>query len=185
MSPDQVLAVSSRATCLHDAEQVDAVLDELGTAISKRLSDRNPVVLTVMNGGLIVAGKLATRLDFPLQMDYLHASRYRNKTRGSELAWKHYPETPLEGRTVLVVDDILDEGETLASILAYVRQQGAEAVYSAVLVNKIHSRKNAAITADFVGLEIADYYLYGYGMDYRGYLRNAPGIFAVDPADCD
>ena len=185
MNPDDITAVSNRATCLHNAERVEAVLDNMAAAITAKLADQNPVLLTVMNGGVIVSGKLATRLDFPLQMDYLHASRYRNKTHGSELQWKHYPEVSLAGRVVLVIDDILDEGETLAAIIDYVRGQGAAAVHTAVLVNKMHARKAPGVSADFVGLEIEDYYLYGYGMDYRGYLRNAPGIFAVDPDDCD
>lgn len=185
MNPEQLEGVVSRASCLHDRIEVGQALDRLAASITEKLSRQNPILLTVMNGGVIVAGELATRLQFPLQMDYLHVSRYRNHTSGSELEWKHYPELSLADRVVLVVDDILDEGATLAAILEYVRQQGARAVYSAVLVNKIHSRKSALMAADFVALEIEDHYLYGYGMDYRGYLRNAPGIFAVDPADCD
>ncbi len=185
MNPEDIKAVSSRASCLFDQQAVDAVIDAMAAAISERLENSNPVLLTVMNGGLILAGELATRLHFPLQMDYLHASRYRQGTSGSDLRWKHYPELELRGRVVLIIDDILDEGDTLAAILQFVQQQGADAVYSAVLVNKMHDRKAADVSADFVGMEIEDHYLYGYGMDYRGYLRNAPGIYAVDPDDCD
>ena len=185
VTAEDIAAVSARATCLHDEAAVEAALDAMALAITEKLSQDNPVLLTVMNGGVVTAGKLATRLDFPLQMDYLHASRYRNKTKGSELEWKHFPEIALEGRVVLIVDDILDHGDTLAAIIEFVKARGAKQVYSAVLVNKQHDRKVPGLVAEFVGLEISDYYLYGYGMDYKGYLRNANGIFAVAAADCD
>lgn len=185
MTPQQIIAVSERATCLHSEAEVEAVLDTMAEQISAQLAAKNPVLLSVMNGAVIVAGKLATRLNFPLQMDYLHATRYRNQTRGSELEWKHYPETSLQDQVVLIIDDILDEGDTLRAIKQYVQEHGAAEVYTAVLVNKCHDRKLPDMTADFVGLDIEDYFLYGYGMDYKGYLRNAAGIYAVDPADCD
>ena len=131
------------------------------------------------------SGKLLTRLAFPLQIDYLHATRYRNNTQGSELEWHRLPALSLHGRDVLILDDILDEGATLAAVVAHCRAQGAARVLTAVLVDKHHERKVPGIRADFVGLRVEDRYLYGYGMDYRGYLRNAAGIYAVDPVDCD
>jgi hypoxanthine phosphoribosyltransferase len=183
LSLEQISAVRKRACCLHTEQQVEAALDAMAVAITKRLSDSNPVLLCIMNGGLIVCGKLATRLNFLLQMDYLHATRYRDKTVGADLQWKSYPETPLAGRVVLVVDDILDEGATLQNIIEYCSAQGASEVLSAVLVEKQHKRKLPDLQADFVGLEVDDFYLYGYGMDYKGYLRNAAGIFAVAQQD--
>ncbi|HJN96546.1 MAG: hypoxanthine-guanine phosphoribosyltransferase [Gammaproteobacteria bacterium] len=183
LSLEQISAVSKRARCLHTEQQVEAALDAMAAAITERLHDSNPVLLCIMNGGLIVCGKLATRLNFPLQMDYLHATRYRDKTVGADLQWKSYPVTPLAGRVVLIVDDILDEGATLASIVEYCTKQGASEVLTAVLVEKQHARKLSDLQADFVGLEVEDFYFYGYGMDYKGYLRNAAGIFAVAEQD--
>ncbi len=185
MTLELIKAVSSRATCLYSEQEVEMAIDAMASVISGRLHGRNPILLCVMNGGLILTGRLAVRLKFPLQMDYLHATRYRNKTRGADLHWERYPSISLEGRLVVVIDDILDEGDTLAAVVAYCQAQGAREVLSAVLVDKQHDRKTTNLKADFVGLEVPDYYLYGYGMDYKGYLRNAPGIFAVDPADCD
>jgi len=138
------------------------------------------LLLCVMTGGLVTASELFIRLDFPLQLDYLHATRYQGGTRGSELQWITRPSQDLEGRTVLVVDDILDEGLTLAAILDYCREQGAAAVYSMVLVEKQHDRKASDLKADFVGLPVEDRYVFGYGMDYHGYLRNVRGIYAVE-----
>lgn len=170
--------VRDEAECLFNKQEVLTAIAKLAAAISKELSHSNPVVIAIMNGGLIPMGLLATELDFPLQMDYLHATRYRNQTTGSELQWLAYPKTPLRDRTVLLVDDIHDEGITLDAIKTFCQTEGARHVYSAVLVNKLHDRKNNT-DADFVALEVPDRYVFGFGMDYKGMLRNAPGIFAV------
>ena len=183
MMPDNLDQVRARALCLFDEAAVEAALDRMAAGISARLSNSNPLILCVMSGGLIITGRLATRLHFPLQMDYIHATRYQNTTRGKELHWKAMPALPLAGRVVLVVDDILDEGVTLRRILDWCHEQQASEVYSAVLVDKQHDRKHSALKADFTGLEVDDHYLFGYGMDYKGYLRNCPGIFAVHPDD--
>lgn len=120
------------------------------------------------------------RLPFPLQVDYMHATRYRMETSGADLDWRVAPEAALTGREVLIIDDILDEGKTLAEIIKYCQKKGAANVYTAVLVDKLHDRKAVkGFKADFSGLEAADRFLFGYGMDYKGYWRNAPGIYAV------
>ena len=154
----------------------------MAVEIHEKLNEKNPVIICVMVGGLVPMGNLLPRLDFPLEVDYVHATRYRGEITGGELHWKVRPSVNLEGRTVLVVDDILDGGITLAAILAEVKSLGAAEVYSAVLVDKHHKRvENGLLHADFVGLEIDDHYIFGYGMDYNEYLRNAPGIFVVAP----
>lgn len=178
VTPQQVEQVYREADCLHSNVEVEAAIARLGSEISARLRDANPLVLCVLTGGLIPMGKLLPHLEFPLQIDYLHATRYRGDTCGGELCWLARPRTPVKDRVVLVVDDILDEGITLKAILDELRDQGARAVYSAVLVEKEHDRKNG-LQADFVGLTVEDRYVFGYGMDYKDYLRNAPGIYAV------
>jgi hypoxanthine phosphoribosyltransferase len=177
--------VQANATCLHSKQEVEAVLDTMAAKITLSLESANPLLMCVMSGGLIITGCLLPRLNFPLQLDYVHATRYRNKTSGAELEWKQYPHCDLSGRTVLVLDDILDEGATLDAIAQYCRDAGAEQVLIAVLVEKKHDHKLSAIKADFVGLTAPDQYLFGYGMDYKGYLRNADGIYAVAERDLD
>lgn len=162
---------------------MESALDRMAGAISKQLADTNPILMCVMQGGLIVTGKLAARLPFVLQLDYLHATRYRDQTSGADLQWKSRPTLDLQNRIVVLVDDILDEGETLFQVRKFCLDQGSAEVYCAVLIDKQHDRKSAPIKADFVGLQAADHYLFGYGMDYKGYLRNAAGIFAIDDAD--
>lgn len=175
-----VQRVLDNAVLLYDEQAVNTALDTMAAAITEVMGGRNPLLLCVMTGGVVPAGALFTRLRFPVQFDYLHATRYRGGTTGSDLKWICPPSQPLRGRTVLVVDDILDEGLTLAAILDYCREQGAEAVYSAVLVEKHHGRKVAGLQADFVGLHVEDRYVFGCGMDYHGYLRNVPAIYAVE-----
>ena len=176
---EQARAVQAEADLLYSVDEVEAALDRMAEAIAARLADSDPLVLCVLTGAIIPAGKLVARLDFPLQLDYIHATRYRSGTRGGELDWIARPRQSLKGRTVLVVDDILDEGLTLAAILDHCRAEGAAAVYSAALVEKRHDRKPEGLKADFIGLEVEDRYVFGYGMDYHEYLRNAPGIYAV------
>lgn len=182
MTPDRARRVRDHAELMHSPEAVNAAVDRLATAIGEQLHARDPVFLTVMNGGLIFAGMLAPRLPMLLEMDYLEATRYRG-TAGATLKWRIEPALSLAGRTVLIVDDILDEGYTLRAVQRYCDDAGVAAHYTAVLVNKRHSRGATDVRADFVGLEVDDRYVVGCGMDYRGRLRNLPGIYAIHPED--
>ena len=170
--------VRKEADCLFSRAEVTAAIATLADTISEQLSGSNPIVIGIMNGGLIPLGLLVSELDFSLQIDYLHATRYRDKTTGGELQWLAVPKIPIQGRTILLVDDIHDEGITLEAIKKFCQQQGAEKIYTAVLVNKVHDRKNNS-SADFIALEVPDRYVFGFGMDYKGMLRNVPGIYAV------
>lgn len=176
---DDAQQVLEKADLLVDREQLTEVYDRLASEITEALAGKNPLILCVMIGGSIPAVEIIQRLDFPFEFDYLHATRYRGETDGGELIWKVSPGTPLTDRHVLVIDDILDEGPTLAAILNALRAQGPESVLSAVLVEKQHTRRDPALKPDFVGVRCEDRYLFGSGMDYRGYLRQYPGIYAV------
>lgn len=178
VSPEQVKQIYDEADCLFDRSEVEAAIERMASSITKELADKNPLVLSVMSGAMIPAGILLSHLNFPLHIDYIHATRYRGDTTGGELDWRVTPRYELKDRVVLIIDDILDEGVTLQAIINRCNEQGAAEVYSAVLVKKLHQR-NVGIEADFVGLEVADRYVFGFGMDYKEYLRNAPGIFAV------
>ena len=174
---DEIQRVEREAERLFSEAEVEAALDRLAGEIAGRLGDSNPIVLTVLNGGIIFAGKLLTRLRFPLEIDSINASRYRGATSGGEIHWLLKPRLPLQGRTVLLVDDVLDEGITLAALVEWCKGQGAAQLWVAVLIDKQIGRPRPC-RADFVGLQAENRYLFGYGMDYKGYLRNAPGIFA-------
>ncbi len=174
---NEIQQVASNADLLHSEAEVEAAIDKIAETLNLFLAERNPLLLCVMNGGIVLGGKLMTRLNFPLTLDAINASRYRNQTSGGEIDWIQKPRTDLKDRTILIVDDILDEGITLSAIYDYCREQGASSIYSAVLVNK-NLGYTKPIQANFVGLEVENRYIFGYGMDYKGYLRNAAGIYA-------
>lgn len=178
ITAEQAVEVFRASDCLHDEAAIGLALDRLAEEIRPVLSGRDAVALVVMNGGFIPAAGLLLRLDLPLRIDYLHATRYCERTSGGLLDWRRRHEIDLAGRDVLVIDDILDEGLTLAAIVEQCRQEGARRVWSVVLVEKLRARA-VDFTADFVGLTVPDRYVFGYGMDYKGYLRNARGIYAV------
>ncbi len=176
-SLNEIEKVKGDADLIFPRRQVDEALDRMAEAISNLLSDRNPLILSVMNGGIITTALLMLRMPFTFQLDSVFVSRYRNTTRGDEIQWLKEPGEPIRDRIVLLIDDILDEGITLAEIKDYCLKQGAKSVFTAVLVDKILDVEKP-IAADIVGLTCENRYLFGYGMDYKGYLRNAPGIFA-------
>lgn len=180
--PQKIREVYAKATCIYTKDQVEAALDKMAGKIHERLEHENPLLLVVMIGGCVTAGQLLTRLDFPLELDYVHATRYKSGLRGSEISWCAEPRASLKDRTVLIIDDILDGGITLSAIMDYCREKGAKEVLTAVLADKEEKRVPGGLhQADFVGLVLEDRYVFGYGLDYKEYLRNAPGIFAVAP----
>ena len=164
---------------LFDHTEIDSAIARIAANIRSDYLDARPVYLTVMHGGMLFASQLALQVGIDLEFDYLHATRYRGATTGSGLAWLHRPATPLEGRRVLIADDILDEGHTLKSVRNWCEDQGAAEVRIAVLCVKNHDRRVADIEADYVALEVPDRYVYGFGMDFHEQGRNLPGIYAL------
>jgi hypoxanthine phosphoribosyltransferase len=160
------------------AEEVQAAVRRVASKIEERLSSAYPMVLAVMGGAVVFAGQLLPLLRFPLDFDYIHASRYGMATRGAGLEWKVSPPGLVQGRTVLVLDDILDHGETMNAIRARLLELGAKEFLCAVLVDKTLGRKKPVV-ADFVGLSIPDRFVFGCGMDAKGYWRNLPEIRAM------
>ena len=171
------------AEIIHDRAAIREAVEEIADDIrSDYDNDQPPLYITVMNGGMPFASDLAMALGergLDLEFDYLHATRYRGQTRGSGLAWLHRPATPMRGRRVLLADDILDEGHTMLAVKRWCEDQGAEDVRIAVLAVKVHDRCVDGIEADYVGLDVPDRYVFGYGMDYHEQGRNLPAIYAL------
>ncbi|VAW69527.1 Hypoxanthine-guanine phosphoribosyltransferase, partial [hydrothermal vent metagenome] len=135
--------VLKKADLMYSAKQIDQAISQLAERINRQFANTSQavIVIPIMNGGLVLSGHLISRLEFPLLVDYLHATRYRNKTSGTDLQWIAKPQLDLTGKIVLIIDDILDEGHTLSEVLSFCAEQGAEQVCSAVLVEKNHGRK--------------------------------------------
>jgi hypoxanthine phosphoribosyltransferase len=162
--------------------EVQAALDRMAVAINARLSGRRPIAITVMNGGQVFAGQLLPRLTFELDCSYVHVRRYGEDTSGGELVWIAGPHEPVANRTVLLLDDILDEGRTLATIRARLLEQGADEVLIAAFAVKSRAVP-ATIAADFAGVQVPDRFVFGFGMDVAGAWRNLPSIRALAGAE--
>lgn len=169
------------AELIYSEAEVQAAIDRLATAISARFKETSPLLLSVMGGAVVFTGQILPRLHFPLDFDYVHATRYGKAKRGGELEWLVEPRESVAGRSVLLLDDILDEGHTLAAIRIRLLEMGAAEVSCAVLTEK-HTGKNKPIRADFVGLVLPDRYVFGCGMDVEGAWRNLPAIYALEDA---
>jgi hypoxanthine phosphoribosyltransferase len=178
MSPIEAQHLLDTAECIVPESDVQAALNRLAGEIALALGEALPLVLPVMGGAIVFAGQLLPKLNFPLTFDYLHVTRYRGKTHGGEIEWKVLPGQSVAGRHVLVLDDILDEGETLAAIRDKLLAMGAARVWTAVLTDKDNGL-DKPIWADFVGLEVPNRYVFGCGMDAYGMWRNLPAIYAL------
>lgn len=166
------------ADLLVSTADCNAATARVATDVTAAMSETEPLVLAVMGGATVFAGQLLPLLSFPLEFDYIHVSRYGDRTSGGKLSWKVEPSVRVEGRHVLVVDDILDEGETMAEIRRRVLALGAASFRCAVFCEKIIA-KSKPIKADFVGITVPDRYVFGYGMDVAGLWRNLPAVYAL------
>jgi hypoxanthine phosphoribosyltransferase len=178
MSPQEARKIFEEADLLCSAEESALAVRRVAGEIAARLADANPLVLAVMGGAVVFTGQLLPQLAFPLDFDYLHVTRYGDVTTGGQLEWIVKPRSAVAGRVVLVVDDILDEGVTMAEVIRRLRQQGAREVLSAVFADKNLGRAKP-VAADFVGVHLPNRYVFGYGMDVKGAWRNLPAVYAV------
>lgn len=176
-------ALHGRADCLYGEAAVEQAIADCAAEAAVYLADKSPVVLAVMIGGLPFTDRLLAHWDFPLELDYIHVTRYDGEIKGGDNKQIAEPRTPLTGRHVVVVDDIFDEGLTLDWIVKWAKSKGAASVTSVILADKQHERKQTEYRPTYSALSVVDRYVYGYGMDYRGWLRNKRGIFAVASAD--
>jgi len=178
LSSQEAQRILKSADLVCNADEVRRALHRVADEISAELRSSHPLVLSVMGGAVVFTGQLLPLLDFPLDFDTIHVTRYRGATSGGRLDWKIGPPAGVEGRTVLVLDDILDEGETLAAIRDRVLALGAARFYAAVFTDKSIG-KAKPIRADFIGVTVPNRYVFGFGMDVHGAWRNLPAIYAV------
>ena len=174
----QTQQILDTAELIYSEQVVTQTVHRLAEAITQTLSQQQPLVLCVMGGAVVFTGNLLPQLAFPLDFDYIHVTRYGDETSGGELRWIAAPHEAMAGRTVLVLDDILDEGITLAAIRTRMLDSGAAACYTAVFADK-DIGKPKPIKADFVGLRLPNRYVFGFGMDVHGAWRNLPAIYAI------
>jgi hypoxanthine phosphoribosyltransferase len=176
----------SRAEELVSADTVQAAVSNVAAVLNQRFdtdaTGEFPLVLGVMGGAVVFTGHLLPQLSFPLEFDYIHVTRYGDQDRGGEVVWKVIPRQNVAGRTIIVVDDILDEGETLAHVKQRLLDMGAAEVILAVFADK-DLGKQKPVQADIVGLTIPNKFVVGFGMDAHGYWRNLPGLWVIKDQD--
>ena len=182
LTPEKARSILDSAEQLCSAAVVSTAVSRIAREISSQLGNSFPVVLSIMRGSVIFAGQLLPQLRFPLEFDYLDVRRYGDATRGGEISWKVTPGTSVSGRVVLVLDDILDEGQTLAAVRQKLLESGAIRVYSAVFADK-NTGRDKPVRADFVGINLPDRYVFGFGMDVSGAWRNLPEIYALKDSE--
>jgi hypoxanthine phosphoribosyltransferase len=175
---EQIQNVLENSDLLFDLVDIDRALTALSEEINLAYASLNPLLLVVMNGSVMTSGHLLPKLNFPLELDYIHATRYGDKTVGGEVDWCHQPLTDLKDRHILLVEDIFDEGVTLDVLRTYCERAGAASVKCVCLLDKDHVNKQGTLP-EYIGLQVPNRYVFGFGMDYKGYWRNAPGIYAV------
>jgi hypoxanthine phosphoribosyltransferase len=176
-----VASLPPGSTPIVSREEIDRALDRMARDIAGDLADSLPLAIAIMNGGLVFAGQLLTRLDFPLHCDYIHVRRYGRATHGGELEWIAGPHVDVRGRTVLLLDDILDEGRTLAVVRDALLARGAAGIRIAAFSRKDRGEP-PAIEADYVGVSVPNRFVFGFGMDVDGGFRNLPAVYALPEA---
>jgi hypoxanthine phosphoribosyltransferase len=181
LTAEQAWKALEEADLIVPSEEVDRAIERIAAEITGRFHDRYPMLLCVMNGAVFFCGKLLPLLHFPLHLDYVHASRYGSEIEGQRLIWRAHPPDTVKGREIIVVDDILDVGETLAAIKTRVLELGATACHIAVLTDKKKTVPKP-VSADFVGIEVVDRFVFGCGLDAYGSWRNLPAIYALKGA---
>ncbi|MGZ3184325.1 MAG: hypoxanthine-guanine phosphoribosyltransferase [Telluria sp.] len=176
----------ANATEIFDATEVQSAVRKVADFLNQRYGSADagefPLVLSVMGGAVVFTGQLLPQLSFPLEFDYIHVTRYGDDDQGGRVVWKVVPRPNVSGRTVIVVDDILDEGETLAQVKQRLLDMGAKEVILAVFADKDIKRAKP-VQGDVIGLTIPDKFVVGFGMDVYGYWRNLPGLWAIRPED--
>jgi hypoxanthine phosphoribosyltransferase len=177
------LAARRAARRIASAREIDRALQRMADAITADLAGADPVVLAVMHGGAFAAVELCRRLRFPYELDFVHVTRYARATRGGKIEWRVRPSAELTGRTVLVVDDVLDRGHTLRALGAELKKVGVARQRTAVLVVKRVANARGRPKVDYRGVDVDDVYLFGCGMDYRGYWRGLPALYALASAN--
>jgi len=174
----EALGILKTADLVCAADAVTQAVERVAAEICAALATANPLVLCVMSGAVVFTGQLLPLLGFPLDLDYVHVTRYGDATTGGRIEWKMFPGARVAGRVVLVVDDILDEGHTLVEIKRRVLEAGASRFHAAVFADKDIGRAKP-IAADFTGVTLPNRYVFGFGMDVKGAWRNLPAVYAM------
>ena len=175
-----VIDTRHKADCVITKDEISKAIDDVSRKLTAEIGSQVPIFLCVMKGGLVLTAELMQRMQMPMELDYIHIDRYRNKTQGNELRLCKEPDIDLQGRFVIVIDDIFDEGYTLQAVVRYCKNANANKVLSVVMLRKQLQQIEAKTEPDYVCLPVEDRYVFGCGMDYKGFWRNLDAVYAVN-----
>ena len=173
---EEILATSK---CLMKQNEVEKLMRAMAKEIEIKLGDLNLVILTIMSGGLVPTGIFMKYFQSACELDYIHLTRYENQTTGGKIKWHRQPQKIVQDRNILLIDDILDQGITLETAMHECYNQGAKSVHTAVMVKKNIPCRSGIQNSDFYAFELPEEYLFGSGLDYKGYFRNLDGIYSL------
>ncbi|MEM8843767.1 MAG: hypoxanthine-guanine phosphoribosyltransferase [Pseudomonadota bacterium] len=179
MSAQELQDIKDNSDLIFSSSQIKTAVETIGLELEKSIRNKNAILLCVMNGGLVFTSDLMRSLDCNLRLDYLQVARYMDKTVGGSLHWHTEPQLSLQDQVIVIADDIYDEGYTMEELVSYCKKHGAKEVITVVLLLKQKASRQVDLKPDLFGLEVEDRYVYGYGMDYQGHLRNVPDIYAI------
>jgi len=175
----EIKTVQEASECLFSAKDLEHTISSMADSLQSLLQDKNPICITMLNGALPFSASLLKYFNFPLQLDYIHLTRYHGDLEGSKIVQIAKPQLPLKGRCVVLMDDILDYGISLKAAKDFCLSEGAAEVITVVLLKKQLAPEVQIMQADYYGLHCPDRYVFGFGMDYKNYLRNLDGVYAL------
>ncbi|MVP02199.1 hypoxanthine phosphoribosyltransferase [Paenibacillus lutrae] len=165
----------------YSEEQIQAKVQELGQQISKDFEGRNPLVICVLKGAFIFMADLVKQVSIPLEIDFMAVSSYGQSTKSSGVVKIIKDlDVSVEGRHVMIVEDIIDSGLTLSYLIDVLERRNAQSVSVVTLFNK-PARRTVDLQPDYAGFEIPDAFIVGYGLDYAEKYRNLPYIGVLKP----
>jgi hypoxanthine phosphoribosyltransferase len=162
-------------------EEIKARVQELGDQLYDQFKDKNPMFVGVLNGCFIFMADLVRAAQLKSEVEFIGLSSYKNATKSSGVVQiTRDLQRDITGRDIIVVEDILDSGNTLYFLTEYLKTKGASSVTIATLLDK-PARREKPITADYAGFEVPDEFVVGYGLDYCQQYRNMPYIGVLKP----
>ncbi len=160
---------------LYTEEQLQTRIAQLAKELKADYADKNPLVVAILKGSVLFFSDLTRQMDFPLNMEFMSVSSYGDSSTSGELRFRKDLDKPIDGRHVLIVEDIIDSGKTLYILKKVLLKRNPASVKICALLDK-RSRRTADIEADYVGFDCADGFVVGYGLDYAEKYRNLPYV---------
>ncbi|RXZ79296.1 hypoxanthine phosphoribosyltransferase [Paenibacillaceae bacterium] len=166
---------------LYDADQIQQKIKELAEGVSRDFEGRNPLVICVLKGAFIFMADLVKNISIPLELDFMAVSSYGQSTRSSGVVRIIKDlDLPVEGREVVIVEDIIDSGLTLSYLIDVLERRNAKQVSVVALFDK-PARRTVELEADYTGFVLPDEFVVGYGLDYAEKYRNLPFVGVLKP----